>query len=125
MGMLEQELARLDKEFADRRVGLIAAAGLIAEAEALAEEINNKVADEYYTSAAACVTSHQSGEVNVRVLILSNHARARVAIHALGLSIRTEDPGDIGNSVTSSIHLLDFTVPINMFQEPMAIAEAA
>lgn len=125
MGTLEKELADLDAEFTKRRAGLLAASGRIAEAESLAEAINEKIADEYYTSAAPVVTSHHDGEVKVRVLIMNNHARVRAAIQTLGLNVNSEISGEPGAMVTSSIHLGDFIVQIDMYCEPTVIAEAA
>jgi hypothetical protein len=125
MKTLKTELARLDNEMAARRAGLIAAAGRIAEAETLAEAINSKVNDRYYTTTAPVVTSHRSGEVNVRVLVMANHGQARVAIQALGWSVASEDEGNDTEAVTSIIHLRDFSTEIHMYREPAAITEAA
>ena len=125
MGKLETELARLDKEIAARRAGLYAAAGRIAEAEALANAINDKVGDDHYTSAAPCITSHGSGDCHVRVLVLSNHDRVRIAIQSLGLTISSEKNGHADENVTSTINLRDFSIEVDMYREPMALAEAA
>ena len=125
MKKLETELAKLDKEMAARRAGLIAAAGRIAEAETIAEAINNKIADPYYTTASPVVTSHENGDVNVRVLVIGNHGEARVAIPALGMAVLSEHEADKDSAVTSTITLRDFSVTIDMYCEPAAIAEAA
>lgn len=123
--LLEKKLSNLYVEIHKRRAGLLAAQGRIAEAETLAEAINSKVKDPYYTTAAPVVTSYQSGEVNVRVLVMFNHGQARVAIRELGWAVASEAEQNDDRSVTSVIHLRDFSSEIHMYGEPAAITEAA
>lgn len=124
MKTLKSELAKLDNEMAARRNGLLAAAGRIAEAETMAVAINKKVDDKIY-SAACVITSHQSGDVNVRVLVMANHAQVRSAIEALGWVVSSEVEIDDSLTVTSIIHLRDLDGEIHMYREPQAIAVAA
>lgn len=88
--LLEKELSNLYVEIHKRRAGLLAAQGLIAEAEALSEDINRLVNDKYQTITAPCVTSHNRGNVCVRVLVFDRLADVRRAIDKIGLKIASE-----------------------------------
>lgn len=117
--MFHAELEKLRAEMRRRYKGLMQAKGRMAEAEALAEEINRVVGDEYFVTCAPCATSHSDGDCYVRVLVLNNHAAARAAIRQLGIAVAAEhEYGD-----QNILHLRDFSATVNMCSEPkMAVA---
>lgn len=111
--LLEKELSNLYVEIHKRRAGLLAAQGLIAEAEALSEDINRLINDPYQTATCPCVTSHSHGGVYVRVLVFSRLADVRRAIDKLGLTVSLETACDYDKTIPK-IHLngLDVTLDV-------------
>lgn len=97
--LLEKELSNLYVEIHKRRAGLLAAQGLIAEAEALSEDINRQVGHDYLTPTAPCVTSHHRGDAHVRVLVMNCLADVRRAIGQLGLTIAAETVCDYNDEM--------------------------
>lgn len=111
--LLEEELLELDEETKRRRAGLLAAKGLIAEAEALSENINRLINDPYQTATGPCVTSHSRGDVYVRVLVFSRLADVRRAIDKLGLTVSLETVCDYDKTMPK-IHLNGFDVTLDV-----------
>lgn len=121
--LLEEELLELYEETKRRRAGLLAAQGLIAEAEALSEDINRLINDPYQTATWPCVTSHSHGGVYVRVLVFSHLADVRRAIDKLGLTVSLETACYYDKTMPK-IHLNGFDVTLDVTCEAV-LKEAA
>lgn len=126
MNLFEKKMIDVKEEAARKQKCLIAARGRIAEAEALAAEICAAVGErEYMRSAVGCITAHDSGEIDVRVLILDNHGQVRKSLRSMCLSVVSEGPSYPGSNVTSIITLQGFDVEIHMYMEPEAVLKEA
>lgn len=126
MNLFEKKMIDIKEEAARKQKCLIAARGRIAEAEALAAEICAAVGErEYMRSAVGCITAHDSGEIDVRVLILDNHGQVRKSLRSMCLSVVSEGPSYPGSNVTSIITLQGFDVEIHMYMEPEAVLKEA
>lgn len=111
--LLEEKLLELDDETKRRRAGLLAAKGLIAEAEALSEDINWLADDPYQMVTCPCVTSHRHGGVYVCVIVFSRLADVRRAIDKLGLTVSLETVCDY-DKTRPKIHLNGFDVTLDV-----------
>ena len=90
MSLFQIELAELEAKHERQIAGLMAAHGLIEEAEALCAAIAQHMPLPALTTPSALVTVYDEGGVNVRIYVWAHHADFRRACDLAGLAIAEE-----------------------------------
>lgn len=112
MSLFNDHLAQIEANFDRRMAGLMAAHGLMAEADALCEMIAAHCRPGTEPSPIACI--HDDGKAEVEIYVFHHHREVRKALRLAGLSIASEVaviPNEFQPRKTrSSVALSDFDV---------------
>ena len=88
MSLFNHHLAQIEANFDRRMAGLMAAHGLMAEADALCEMIAAHCSPGTEPAPIACI--HDDGKAEVEIYVFHHHQEVRNALRLAGLSISDE-----------------------------------
>lgn len=115
MSLFNEKLAELEAQQDRQMAGLMAAHGLIAEAEAIVNEITAHCIPG--TAPCPVVCAHDSGNVDVYVYVFHHHQDVRKALRLAGLAIADEvavEPNQFQPKKSmSNVSLLGFDVRLH------------
>lgn len=124
MSLLEKTMEDLGREYAKRVNSLRLAAGRIAEAEALAKTIAEKMGGTTYLPSAT-VCSHQHGGTTVRLISCGRHDEVRAALEQEGIAVQSESEREDSFYRTVRLHLAGFDVPVDLLYDRLVLKVAA